>query len=392
MERKSSTPREGWENTIQTQGMIYSEAEKADGTTTHYWNENAYYSFTDEEISTLEKATQEIHDMALDTMEFLVEEQHKDNSPWHNLNLPEHAVQLAIDSFHNNDKSLYGRMDLAYNGEGTPKLLEYNADTPTGLIESSPVQLFWLDDVHPDKDQFNSVHDMLLDRWKELMDYYESSVLYFTHSGLDESGEELMNTAYLRDTAMQAGWKTNAIEISDIGLYDNKFYDLDDNEITTMFKLYPWEDLMIEDFGESIAEIQPAWIEPAYKMFLSNKALLAAMYHLYPDNDYLLPTYLEHPHGMTDYVKKPFFGREGSNIEIVRDGKSALVTSGSYGEDEFIYQKYTPLADFPREDHEHNHVVIGSWVIGDDPAGIIVRESDGLVTDFYSRVCPHIIE
>jgi glutathionylspermidine synthase len=35
---------------------------------------------------------------------------------------------------------LYGRFDLAYRGDGPPKLLEYNADTPTALFEAAVVQ------------------------------------------------------------------------------------------------------------------------------------------------------------------------------------------------------------------------------------------------------------
>jgi glutathionylspermidine synthase len=35
--------------------------------------------------------------------------------------------------------------------------------------------------------------------------------------------------------------------------------------------------------------------------------------------------------------------------------------------------------------------VIGSWIVGGVAAGCIVRESDGPVTDYFSRVVPHVI-
>ncbi len=38
------------------------------------------------------------------------------------------------------------RFDFAYGHDGVPKLLEYNADTPTGLLETA-VQWHWLEDV-----------------------------------------------------------------------------------------------------------------------------------------------------------------------------------------------------------------------------------------------------
>ena len=39
------------------------------------------------------------------------------------------------------------KLTLAYDGTNAPKLLEYNADTPTALVEAGVVQWFWLKDV-----------------------------------------------------------------------------------------------------------------------------------------------------------------------------------------------------------------------------------------------------
>ena len=56
-------------------------------------------------------------------------------------------------------------MDLAYNGCEL-KLLEYNADTPTALVESAVAQWYWLNAVFPGADQFNSIHEHLVAKWK----------------------------------------------------------------------------------------------------------------------------------------------------------------------------------------------------------------------------------
>ena len=45
------------------------------------------------------------------------------------------------------EPTIYGRFDFAYDGNRPPKLLEYNADTPTALLEAAVVQWFWLKDV-----------------------------------------------------------------------------------------------------------------------------------------------------------------------------------------------------------------------------------------------------
>ena len=58
--------------------------------------------------------------------------------------------------------TLFGRMDLSYDGVGPPKLLEYNADTPTACLEASVAQWQWLQAVRPSSDQFNSLHEQLI--------------------------------------------------------------------------------------------------------------------------------------------------------------------------------------------------------------------------------------
>ena len=36
-------------------------------------------------------------------------------------------------------------------------------------------------------------------------------------------------------------------------------------------------------------------------------------------------------------------------------------------------------------------MVLGSWIVDGEAAGMLVRESDGMVTDYFSRVAPHVI-
>ena len=199
-------------------------------------------------------------------------------------------------------------------------MLEYNADTPTGLIEAAVAQWFWLQDVFPEKDQWNGIHEALIRQWKKLQYRTGMSTLHVAHSEAEESGEDWMTAAYMRDVASQAGWTTIGINMSDIG-WDpnlNRFVDLDNFLISTIFKLYPWELMMKEPFGHRLLQRahNPRWVEPAWKMLLSNKALLAALWHLYPDHPNLLPAYLDGPGPLKEWVAKPLHGREGDNIRI----------------------------------------------------------------------------
>ena len=49
------------------------------------------------------------------------------------------AAPLIERSWESELPSLYGRFDLMYDGCHPPKLLEYNADTPTSLLEAAVV-------------------------------------------------------------------------------------------------------------------------------------------------------------------------------------------------------------------------------------------------------------
>ncbi len=402
MRRISSVPRPGWEGIIERQGLTYSLNQLRDaqgrptGATSHYWNESAAYEFSMAEVLHLETVTEELHRMSLEAARFLAEESAKKNSPWRQLSIPDHALDYARVSLERGDLDLYGRFDLLYRDPSEPaKMLEYNADTPTGLIEAAVVQWFWKETVFPAADQWNSLHESLIERWGQLREARPDKMLYFAHTGLDDTGEDIMTTAYLRDCAQQAGWSTQGIEMTDIG-YDyvaDYFVDLDENIMNSVFKLYPWEDLMTEEFGPALALRAPSgWYEPAWKMFLSTKALSAALWHLYPGHENLIPTFLGETGGLTDYVRKPLHGREGDGITVVRNGiEEHHRGSGRYGAEGFVCQEWTPLPNFPGAFGEPNRAVLGSWIIGDEACGVGIRESDGWVTDPLCRFVPNII-
>src|SRR5207253_2980546 len=136
------------------------------------------------------------------------------------------------------------------DGQGDPKLLEYNADTPTALLEASVVQWQWLEDKHPRADQFNSLHEKLLAHWAALRAALGSETLHV--ACVKESEEDFGNAEYLRDCALQAGWDARQAFIEDLGWNGTRFVDLEEQEIHVLFKLYPWEWLVRDEFGANL--------------------------------------------------------------------------------------------------------------------------------------------
>jgi glutathionylspermidine synthase len=375
MQRIKTAPRHHWQEAVEKIGFGFHSLDVP------YWDESAYYSFSMEEIDLIEKATADLWDKCLIAVQHVM-----DHNLYAQFYIPENIVPLIVKSWEEDHPSIYGRFDFCFKNN-TLKLLEFNADTPTSLYEAGIVQWYWLQDFDASKDQFNSIHEKLVAYWKELKPYLHPGTLHF--SCLKETLEDLTNTEYIRDCAIQAGLDTQLVFIDDIGWDPDRhvFVDLDNKPIQNMFKLYPWEWLATDEFGPNILadRNQTKWIEPAWKMILSNKVILAVLWELFPDCPYLLPTYFEKKN-LLNYARKPLLSREGANIDLVMNNTTLLQTDGEYGEEGYIYQQ---LFELPA--YEGNYPVIGSWVIGQEPAGMGIRESDGLITNNLSRFVPHLI-
>ena len=371
MIREDRVPRIDWPAKVEELGFHFHSM---DGV---YWDERACYRFTPAQIDRLEAATAELQSRAIDAAGRVIE-----SGDYSRFAIPEPFHDLIARSWEDDEKSLFGRFDLSWDGRGEPKMLEYNADTPTALLEASVVQWYWMKDVVPQADQFNSLHERLIARWKEMLaDLPADRTVHF--ACVCESAEDQGNLDYLRDTAMQAGIEARALDISELGWDGGGFADLEDRPVTALFKLYPWEWMVREAFGEHLLARTMRVIEPPWKMLLSNKAILPVLWEMFPDHPNLLPAFFEPGKFATDFVKKPLYSREGANVSITTGG-TTLEEPGEYGAEGFIWQAYHELARFGA-----NHTVIGSWIVGEEPAGIGIREDDTPITKNSSRFVPH---
>ncbi len=374
MKRENLIPRADWPQKMAEVGFGFHSI---DGI---YWDERACYALTSGEVDMLESATNELHQMCVEAGQHVI-----DHDLFDRFAIPRAFVPLVVDSWNNDDETLFGRFDLSWDGHSPPKMLEYNADTPTSLIEASVAQWYWLQDVKKGADQFNSVHEKLIARWQDIVKTGDKTV----HFTCADSEEDIGNLDYMRDVAIQAGITERFIDIAQIGwdAIGKRFVDEQNNPIQTLFKLYPWEWMVREAFGQNILSCDTRIIEPPWKMLWSNKAILPILWQLFPDHPNLLPAYFEPQKFSTDFVKKPLLSREGANIGIYsRTGE--IHTPGEYGEEGFIYQGYHPVPNFPTNG-ENNYMVVGSWIIGDEAAGIGIREDESPITKNTSRFLPH---
>ncbi|WP_410587299.1 glutathionylspermidine synthase family protein [Amycolatopsis sp. lyj-23] len=385
MYRDRREPRRDWQRIVEEQGLVYgTPARDAGGRMRPYWDESVHYVFDMDEVLSLEADVELLHSMCLEAVDNVVT-----TEGYQRFGIPEWVWPHIAESWKRQDPHVYGRFDLRYDGKSPAKLLEYNADTPTTLLEASLLQWHWKTDVFPDDDQWNSIHEKLVERWSLLRDKLPSNELHFTWSAADPSGEDNVTTAYLQETAAEAGLDTVGLAIEEIG-WDpvlKRFVDLEEAQMATVLKLYPWEWVVDEEFGRHAVESLPRtlWIEPLWKMILSNKTLLAILWENYPGHPNLLPAFADDPGILTEYVRKPKLGREGANVQIVATGYETQ-TDGVYGAEGFVYQAFDPLPEF-----DGYRPALGAWIVGDSSAGLGIRETGGLVTDDGAAFVPHRI-
>ncbi|HEX9046431.1 MAG TPA: glutathionylspermidine synthase family protein, partial [Verrucomicrobiae bacterium] len=138
------------------------------------------------------------------------------------------------------------------------------------------------------------------------------------------------------------------------------------------------------EFSAHLATDCLQFIEPAWKMLLSNKGLLPILWELFPGHRHLLPAYeTAEPLGGR-YVRKPKLSREGSNVSWFEQGALVEENGGNYGAEGFVFQAVANLPQF-----SGNHPVFGVWVIDHEAAGLGIREDTRRITGNLSRFVPH---
>lgn len=374
MKRFACTPRIGWQKRVEALGLTWHTP--SDGP---YWDETAYYEITPHDVAAIKAATTACYEMYLAVGDRIVRDR-----LFRRFGIPDWCADLITDSWNAEPPALnFGRFDFAYDGRTSPKLLEFNCDTPTSLLEAAVIQWEWKESVLPERGQFNEIHECLIEKWKDIKPYLPSDLVHFVCSR-DFLGEDITTTTYLRETANDAGLKTRSLLIGDVGwdMAHRRWVDLSNDEMRTIFKLYPWEWMVREKFGPNIRDNKTLWIEPIWKMMWSNKCALPLLWNMFPNHANLLPAWDERP--PFSCVAKPCFGREGRGVSFLSAEDPLPDVAETLGR--LIFQDEIEIAPF-----DGQIPIVGSWIVDSYPAGIGIREG-GRITTNNSRFAPHVLE
>lgn len=404
MQKLSLPERPGWRDRATELGFTF-----ADMGGEPYWDETSAYRFTLAQIEDdIEAPGAELHAMCCQAVAHAVT-----SEEWlTRLEIPRPYWDFVERSWANGEPELYGRFDLAYDGKGPAKLLEYNADTPTSLYESASFQWLWFEEsrdagvLGPNTDQFNRIHEALAERWAAICAPGEH-----VHFAADKDNpEDYATVEALAWAAREGGLGAHFTPLSGIGVTDKgQLADDQDRVIGTLFKLYPWEDMLRDDFAPNLQPSGARFIEPPWKAVVSNKGLLPLLWHLFPNHPNLLPAFFQadieaarrgeqtpyaaaiaeaEPLLAGGHVTKPIFSREGAGVVIHEGGRETdRAPDDSYSHHPHVVQALAPLPDF-----DGFHPVLGAWIVGEDCVGLGVREDRARITHNLSRFKPHFIE
>ncbi|WP_347266360.1 glutathionylspermidine synthase family protein [Paracoccus sp. (in: a-proteobacteria)] len=406
MDKRILPERPGWREEAERLGFTF-----ADMGGEPYWDETGAYAFTLNEIEQdIEAPATELHAMCREAVDLAV----RDETWLARLAIPEAHRDLVAASWAMAEPELYGRMDLAYDGKGPAKLLEYNADTPTSLYESASFQWLWFEQqqaagvLDEECDQFNGIHEAIVARWSQICADGED-----VHFAADpDNPEDYATVETLAWAAREAGLGAHFTPLAQIGLTDEgQFADEQSRVIGTLFKLYPWEDMLRDRFAAHLQGSGARFIEPPWKAVLSNKGLLPLLWQMFPGHPNLLPAFFAAdvqdaltggspaPHLAEAFaaareelarghVTKPIFSREGAGVVIHEHGREVARTQDdSYSHHPMIVQALAPLPEF-----DGFHPVLGAWIVGENCCGLGLREDRARITHNLSRFKPHFIE
>ena len=406
MQKISLPERPDWRDTAREAGFTFADMHGEP-----YWDETSAYRFSLRQIEDdIEEPSTDLHNMCRDAVAEIVGSQEMMDR----LGIPAAHRDLIADSWRRNEPEIYGRLDLAYDGKGPAKLLEYNADTPTSLYESAAFQWQWLEDqlaagVLPGgADQFNAIHEALVERFRALFD--PKTDIHFT--AVADNPEDYATVEAMAWAAREAGMGAHYSDLDKLGVTrDGQFVDDQDRVIGTLFKLYPWEDLLRDDYARHIQGSGCLFLEPAWKALVSNKGILPVLWQMFPGHPNLLPAFFlaDVAEALTGgvaapavaaafdaardelargHVLKPIFSREGAGVSIWEQGREVARTGDdSYSHHPMIVQGLAPLPDFGGF-----HPVLGAWIIGETCVGLGLREDKSRITHNLSRFKPHFIE
>ncbi|KAA0545277.1 glutathionylspermidine synthase family protein [Bacillus sp. BGMRC 2118] len=304
-------------------------------------------------------------------------------------------------------ETVIGRFDSVFV-DGTHKLLEFNADTPTFIYELFKMngkvceELQYEDpNAYEEEVLKKAVQQAIKDSYKLLNTSHFPNIVFTSHFDHVEDRNTLL---YLMELS---GFEAKYVPLHELTIVKGEVL-LDNNgqPIDVLYRqTFPIESLLLDEDNDThekigqqlmdlVADKKLAVINPPSAFLLQNKAVMSVIWGLHEEGSpffteeehgwiekHFLPTYLEPEPFLKDkrkFVKKPIFGREGDTVEIF-DGSGVMVEEElqkSYTHYLSVYQQYV---DLPKTTFKsvngltEGHIMVGSFLLNGTASSIGFR-------------------
>jgi glutathionylspermidine synthase len=312
-------------------------------------------------------------------------------------------------------ESVISRFDFALTSNGV-KMLEFNADTPTFIVECFQINGKACSEFgyrNPNENQerllASGITKAVLESAK---DYPSPNVVFTAHR---DHKEDWNTTVYL---SQLCNVPNQILPLSDLRITDEALLDSNGVPIDVLYRqTYPLEHLLEDrdpntgDFvGVELLKLvtrrKLSIVNPVSAFLLQPKSIQCLIWGLaetdgfYTKEEqewiktYMLPTYLEADAvaGTAAFVQKPSFGREGDTITIwdTHSKVDAQNPFQTYLNELPVYQSYVPLPIVSLETEkgtEELSMVFGSFLIAGKSSSIGIR-AGGKITGNESYFLP----
>ena len=366
MHRSSVKIRPDWKDKVEADGFSYHTMYDSP-----YWDESVAYVMEGDEVEELIQATEKIESMCREAVDRIV----KDPELLDLMDVPQDCWHIVKDSWDRKDRPFLGRMDFVVSDKSL-KLVEYNSDTPVSILESGLIQRNWWAEVGAPYGQFNSLD-------ANIRKFFEGSSGKIFFACNTESEEDRGNVEYLM-SLVGDNVLPKIVDLSDIGIDEQAlFVDGKGTIMEKIYKLFPWEEMVRSEYADILTNAE--WMEPPWRMLVSNKAILPILWEMFEGDENLIPSFFEAPED-GNFIAKPYFSGEGSNIKVFKNGDPVLETEGDDYDGRYIFQRFVESSRF-----DGKYPTVGSWTVAGVPSGVGIREDDGPITGKMCRFIPHVV-
>ncbi|OPJ63471.1 glutathionylspermidine synthase family protein [Clostridium chromiireducens] len=308
------------------------------------------------------------------------------------LGIPEKLYKLVSKSLTSVLCAL-GRIDFVVDNDGNLKILEFNSETPAGLVESiggnsivkKKLNIEYEDPNEKLRGEIRKTFFIILEEFKKSKSinniavvtswYYED---IYTSNIISEVLKEL------KDYNIILG------NVYDLKVVNNKIF-LYGEEIDAIYRHYPLDWFYFEEEMRDIIEPLNSGdylINPAHTLITQSKAFLAVIYELLGKNffsedeekfilRYIPYTSVEEDEKLSsDYVIKPYLSREGMGIDISYNKIDQELENIIFQDRVNIKPICIDIYSTMGKSKKYQFPVLGVYITDDKPCGIYTRMGD----------------